>query len=86
MQLGFFAGLPLLLSVLGDLFGGVTTDAVTRRFGLRLGRVGLQPIAQQSRPAAHRRTLATCGEAEVLDHRLELRRPPGQEEGRVPFT
>jgi MFS transporter, ACS family, glucarate transporter len=38
LSLGILAGLPLLLSVLGDLFGGVTTDAVTRRFGLRLGR------------------------------------------------
>ncbi|WP_406697414.1 MFS transporter [Singulisphaera sp. Ch08] len=38
MQLGFFAGLPLLLSVLADLFGGLTTDWATRRFGLRIGR------------------------------------------------
>lgn len=38
MQLGFFTGLPLILSVAGDLCGGVTTDAVTRRFGLRVGR------------------------------------------------
>jgi MFS family permease len=38
VQLGLFAGLPLILSVAGDLFGGVTTDVVTRRFGLRFGR------------------------------------------------
>ena len=38
IQLGLFAGLPLILSVAGDLFGGVTTDAVTKRFGLRVGR------------------------------------------------
>ncbi len=38
MQLGFFAGLPLILSIAGDLFGGVTTDMVTKRFGLRIGR------------------------------------------------
>jgi MFS family permease len=38
VQLGLFAGLPLILSVIGDLFGGLTTDAVTRRFGLRAGR------------------------------------------------
>ncbi|HVU07045.1 MAG TPA: MFS transporter [Verrucomicrobiae bacterium] len=38
MSLGFFAGLPLVLSVAGDLFGGFTTDAVARRFGLRIGR------------------------------------------------
>ncbi len=38
MQLGLFAGLPLILSVAGDLFGGVTTDVVTKRFGVRAGR------------------------------------------------
>ena len=36
-----FAGLPLLFSVLGDLLGGVTTDAVTARFGLRIGRAAV---------------------------------------------
>jgi MFS transporter, ACS family, glucarate transporter len=36
--LGFFAGLPLLLSVPADLFGGILTDQLSRRFGLRLGR------------------------------------------------
>jgi len=41
MRLGFFTGLPLLLSPVADLLGGVTTDAVTRRFGLRLGRAGV---------------------------------------------
>jgi MFS family permease len=45
MTLGFFAGLPLILSVLGDLFGGVTTDAVARRFGLRAGRSGVGAAA-----------------------------------------
>jgi len=39
--LGLFAGLPLVLSVLGDLFGGVTTDWATARFGLRWGRSGV---------------------------------------------
>ena len=39
--LGVMAGLPLILSVLADLFGGLTTDSVTRRFGLRLGRSGV---------------------------------------------
>lgn len=33
-----FAGLPLLLSVVGDLSGGIVTDRVTARFGLRYGR------------------------------------------------
>lgn len=45
LSLGLFAGLPLILSVLGDLFGGVTTDAVTNRFGLRLGRSGVGAVA-----------------------------------------
>ena len=39
--LGVFAGLPLLLSVLGDLFGGLATDWATARFGLRAGRAGV---------------------------------------------
>lgn len=41
MQLGFFAGLPLILSVVADLSGGISTDVATRRFGLRLGRAGV---------------------------------------------
>ena len=45
MQLGLFSGLPLILSVAGDLFGGVTTDVLTRRFGLRVGRCGLGACA-----------------------------------------
>ena len=42
---GVFVGLPLLCSVLGDLFGGVATDAATKRFGLRLGRAGVGATA-----------------------------------------
>ncbi len=38
VQLGWMAGMPLLLSVFADLFGGLTTDRMTRRFGLRVGR------------------------------------------------
>ncbi|MFZ2640028.1 MAG: MFS transporter [Verrucomicrobiia bacterium] len=45
MQLGLFSGLPLILSVAGDLFGGVTTDVVTKRFGLRVGRCGVGAFA-----------------------------------------
>lgn len=37
--LSLFAGLPLLLSVFGDLSGGALTDALSRRLGLRWGRV-----------------------------------------------
>ncbi len=36
--LGVLAGLPLLLSVPADLFGGLLTDHLSRRFGLRMGR------------------------------------------------
>lgn len=36
--LSLFAGLPLLLSVVGDLTGGLVTDALVRRYGLRFGR------------------------------------------------
>lgn len=45
LQLGLFAGLPLILSVVGDLFGGMATDAVTRRFGLRVGRCAVGATA-----------------------------------------
>lgn len=45
VQLGFFAGLPLILSVVADLSGGISTDVATRRFGLRLGRAGVGSIA-----------------------------------------
>ncbi|HBJ82893.1 MAG TPA: MFS transporter [Verrucomicrobiales bacterium] len=41
MRLGFFTGLPLLLSIVADLLGGLATDAATRRFGLRIGRAGV---------------------------------------------
>jgi MFS family permease len=45
MQLGLLAGLPLLLSVLADLFGGLTTDWATRKFGLRIGRCGVGGVS-----------------------------------------
>jgi MFS family permease len=32
------AGLPLIFSVPADLFGGITSDRMSRRYGLRLGR------------------------------------------------
>jgi len=37
-SLSLFAGLPLLLSVFGDISGGAVTDWAIRAFGLRLGR------------------------------------------------
>lgn len=45
---GFFAGLPLLVSVPSDLFGGIVTDRLTTRFGLRTGRCTL--VIDPSRP------------------------------------
>jgi MFS transporter, ACS family, glucarate transporter len=36
--LGFLSGLPLLVSVPSDLFGGVITDRLAARFGLKVGR------------------------------------------------
>jgi MFS family permease len=36
--LALYAGLPLLLSVPADLFGGMLTDRLTRVYGLRIGR------------------------------------------------
>lgn len=50
LALGAAAGLPLLLSVLADGFGGLTTDFLSRRFGLRLGRavVGVASFAVAS--------------------------------------
>ncbi|NUQ65310.1 MAG: MFS transporter [Pirellulales bacterium] len=43
--LGIFAGMPLVLSVLSDLFGGVTTDRVAARAGLWFGRCGVGALA-----------------------------------------
>jgi ACS family glucarate transporter-like MFS transporter len=39
--LSLFAGLPLLLSVFGDIAGGAVTDWASRAFGLRLGRAAV---------------------------------------------
>jgi len=43
--LGLFAGLPLLVSMPGDLLGGVVTDRLVARYGLRVGRSGLGAVA-----------------------------------------
>lgn len=37
-QQALFAGLPLMMSVIADLTGGMTTDYLAARFGLRWGR------------------------------------------------
>jgi MFS transporter, ACS family, glucarate transporter len=44
-MLGMAAGLPLTLSVVGDLSGGAATDRLSRRFGLRVGRSALGAAA-----------------------------------------
>jgi MFS family permease len=38
---GLLAGLPLVFSAVADVVGGLTTDRVTRRYGLRAGRCGV---------------------------------------------
>ena len=43
--MALFAGLPLLVSIPGDLLGGWLTDSLCSRYGLRVGRCGLGAIA-----------------------------------------
>lgn len=43
--LGFLAGLPLLVSVPSDLFGGALSDSLSRRFGLKVGRCIVGAVA-----------------------------------------
>jgi MFS transporter, ACS family, glucarate transporter len=43
--LAAFAGMPLVLSVVADVTGGLTTDALSSRFGMRVGRCGVGAIA-----------------------------------------
>jgi len=43
-ELAIFAGLPLMLSVFADITGGMTTDALSRRFGVRIGRCGVGSV------------------------------------------
>ena len=42
---GVLAGLPLILSSVADVLGGLTTDAVTRGWGLRAGRCGVGGVS-----------------------------------------
>ena len=44
-SLAIFAGLPLIVSVPGDLLGGVVSDRLVARYGLRVGRCGLGAVA-----------------------------------------
>ena len=43
-ELATFAGLPLVFSVAADILGGVTTDALSRRLGIRIGRCGVGAV------------------------------------------
>jgi sugar phosphate permease len=43
--MALFAGLPLLVSMPGDLLGGWLTDRLCSRYGLRVGRCGLGAVA-----------------------------------------
>lgn len=43
--MALLAGLPLLLSVVADLLGGLTTDHLTRRYGFRIGRCGVAGVS-----------------------------------------
>ncbi len=45
MSLGIVAGLPLVVSMPGDLLGGLVTDRLASRYGLRIGRCGLGAVA-----------------------------------------
>jgi MFS family permease len=51
-RLGLYAGLPLTLSVAGDFLGGITTDRLSRRLGLRIGRCALGAVAYALAAAA----------------------------------
>ena len=44
-SLSIFTGLPLFVSIFGVLLGGVTMDALSKRFGDRVGRCGLGATA-----------------------------------------
>jgi len=44
-SLGIFSGLPLIVSMPGDLLGGIVTDRLVSRYGLRVGRSGLGCVA-----------------------------------------
>jgi len=45
VELAIFSGMPLMLSVLADVTGGVATDSLSRRFGRRMGRCGVGAVA-----------------------------------------
>jgi MFS family permease len=59
--LSLFAGLPLLLSVAADLTGGLATDFMVKRFGLRLGRSAIGAGAYAIAASAMLAAAFTCG-------------------------
>jgi MFS transporter, ACS family, glucarate transporter len=42
--LGLYLAMPLTLSIIGDFTGGITTDRLSKRFGLRFGRCALGAV------------------------------------------
>jgi MFS transporter, ACS family, glucarate transporter len=51
-ELAIFSGLPLTLSAIADVTGGFTTDALCRRFGVRVGTCGVGVLSYVSAAAA----------------------------------
>jgi MFS family permease len=51
-QVALFTALPLFSSVIGDLFGGVIMDYVTKRHGIRAGRCGVGAVSYAIATAA----------------------------------
>jgi ACS family glucarate transporter-like MFS transporter len=45
VELAIFSGLPLTLAAIADVTGGVLTDALSRRFGVRIGACGVGVVA-----------------------------------------
>jgi MFS transporter, ACS family, glucarate transporter len=51
-KLGLYLALPLSCSIAGDFLGGFTTDRLSRRFGLRIGRSALGAVGYTLAAAA----------------------------------
>ena len=45
LTLGLMTGLPMMMAILGDLLGGLTTDTLSKKYGLRVGRCGVGGIS-----------------------------------------
>ena len=44
-ELALFSGLPLMLSALCSIVGGIATDAISRRYSFRIGRCGVGAVS-----------------------------------------